>query len=47
MEFEPVNYQAGKYYVTADFTKQQEGFYFVQVIENNDIITTRKLVKVN
>ncbi len=47
MEFDPTNYQAGKYYVQADFTNEQEGFYFVQVIENNEIITTRKLIKVD
>jgi len=44
MEFKPVFYPAGKYYIKADFTHEPEGFYFVQIVENGSVITTNKLV---
>jgi hypothetical protein len=44
MEFKPAYYPAGKYYVKADFTHEPEGFYFVQVLENGRVVTTKKLV---
>jgi len=44
MEFKPVFYPAGKYYVKADFTREPEGFYFIQVLENGMVITTSKLI---
>ncbi|MCD4682717.1 MAG: T9SS type A sorting domain-containing protein [Bacteroidales bacterium] len=47
MGFEPVYYPAGIYFVKADFSGKQEGFYFVQILENKQIISTNKLIKVN
>jgi len=44
MEFEPKTYTSGKFYLKADFTQQQEGFYFVQLLQNKQIVATKKLV---
>lgn len=45
-EFSPSFYPSGKHYLKADFTKQPEGFYFVQVIEKGKVINTKKLILV-
>lgn len=44
MEFNPSYSNSGKYSLKADFTNEPGGFYFVQVIENGSLITTKKLV---
>ena len=44
MEFQPIHYPAGKYFVKADFTNEPEGFYFVQVVEKSKVISTNKLI---
>jgi len=38
-------YSPGTHLIKADLTSEPEGFYFVQVIENNQVLTTRKLIK--
>ncbi|MCD4788644.1 MAG: redoxin domain-containing protein [Bacteroidales bacterium] len=44
IEFEPVYYPPGKYFLKADLLKEPEGFYFVRVLENNIVISTKKLI---
>ena len=44
MEFKPLFNGSGNYSLKADFTKEPEGFYFVQAIENGKVITTKKLI---
>lgn len=44
MEFKPLLNTIGKYTLKADFTKEPEGFYFVQVIEKGRVIATKKLI---
>ena len=38
-------YSPGTHLIKADLASEPEGFYFVQVIENNQVLTTRKLIK--
>ncbi len=44
MEFSPAYNNSGNYSLKADFTNEPGGFYFVQVIEKGQVITTKKLV---
>jgi len=37
-------YSAGKNTVKADLSGEPEGFYFVQALEGNNVITTKKLI---
>ncbi|NOX47599.1 MAG: T9SS type A sorting domain-containing protein [Chlorobi bacterium] len=38
-------YSPGIHRIKADLTAEPEGFYFVQIIEDNQVLTTRKLIK--
>jgi thiol-disulfide isomerase/thioredoxin len=38
------NYPAGHHNVNVDLTSEPEGFYFVQVLEKNNIVSTQKLI---
>ncbi len=38
-------YFPGKHRIKVDLTAEPEGLYFVQVIEDNQVLTTRKLIK--
>ena len=44
IEIKPEWYPPGKYFVKADLSNEPEGFYFVQVLEKNQTITTNKLI---
>jgi len=44
IEFETAYYPPGKYLLKADLLKEPEGFYFVRVLENNMVISTKKLI---
>ena len=38
-------YSPGGHLIKADLSSEPEGFYFVQLIEDNQVLTTRKLIK--
>lgn len=42
--FDPQPYPAGKFILKVDLTREQRGFYFVQAIENKQVISTTKLI---
>lgn len=43
-EFKPKYYPAGNHHIKVDFSINQGGFYFVQVLEKGKVITTQKLI---
>ena len=44
VDFNQHPYQSGQHVVNFDVSRLPEGFYFVQIVENDQVITTKKLV---
>ncbi|MCD4697967.1 MAG: T9SS type A sorting domain-containing protein [Bacteroidales bacterium] len=44
---DPRHYQKGKHIVRIDLSDNPEGFYFVQITENNRVVITKKLLLIN
>ena len=46
VDYNPVFYESGTHLLKADLSGLPEGFYFVQIRENDQVISTRKLILV-
>ena len=46
VDYNPLLYESGTHLLKADLSGQPEGFYFIQIRENDQVIATRKLILV-